>query len=81
MNYALTEHARDALATRQIEIAWVERALTKPELTEEDRIDPELEHHLLRIPEFENRLLRVIVNGTRTPPLIVTAFFDRRKTL
>jgi len=81
MNYELTEHARDALETRQIALAWVERALDAPETTEADPLDPDLEHRLARIPEWGNRVLRVIVNGKTAPPRIVTAFFDRRRTI
>jgi hypothetical protein len=81
MDYVLTEHARDALRKRQIALAWMERALSAPEATEADPVDPDLEHRLARIPEFGNRVLRVIVNGRRTPPLVVTVFFDRRRSL
>ena len=81
MDYALTEHARDALEKRLIPIAWMERALTQPEVTEPDPVDPDLEHRLARISEFGNRVLRVIVNSKRTPPLVVTVFFDRRRTI
>jgi hypothetical protein len=81
MDYMLTEHARDALQKRQIALAWVERALSTPEATEADPVDQDLEHRLARIPEFGNRVLRVIVNGKKTPPLVVTAFFDRRRTI
>jgi hypothetical protein len=81
MAYDLTEHARDALETRKIELAWVERAFDTPEATEPDPMDPDLEHRLSRIPEWGDRVLRVIVNGKTTPPRIVTAFFDRRRTI
>ncbi len=81
MDYVLTEHARDALEKRQIQIAWVEQALTAPEVTEADPMDADLHHRLARIPEFGNRVLRVIVNGKKTPPHVVTAFFDRRRTI
>ena len=81
MEYVLTEHARDALEKRQIPLAWMERALSTPEATEADPVDADLEHRLARIPEFGNRVLRVIVNGKRTPPHVVTAFFDRRRTI
>jgi hypothetical protein len=81
MDYILTEHARDVLEKRLISIAWMEEALTKPELTEADPVDPDLEHRLVRIPEFGNRVLRVIINGRRRPPLVVTVFFDRRRTI
>lgn len=49
--------------------------------TEADPVDPDLEHRLARIPEYGNHVLRVIVNGKTTPPRIVTAFFDRRRTV
>ncbi len=81
MAYELTEHARDALEKRKIELAWVERVLDLPEATEADPVDLDLEHRLARIPEWGNRVLRVIVNGKTTPPRIVTAFFDRRRTV
>ena len=81
MDYILTEHARDALEKRQIPVAWMEHALTRPEVTEPDPVDPDLEHRLARIPEFDNRVLRVIINRKRTPPLVVTVFFDRKRTI
>ncbi|MCP9439842.1 MAG: DUF4258 domain-containing protein [Nitrospira sp.] len=81
MDYVLTEHARDALEKRRIPTAWMEHVLTQPEVTEADPVDPDLEHRLARIPEFGNRMLRVIINGKRTPPLVVTVFFDRRRTI
>lgn len=81
MEYTLTEHARDALQKRRIDLDWVERALDAPELTEPDPLDAELEHRMTRIAEFGDRVLRVVVNGHKTPPHIVTAFFDRRRTL
>jgi hypothetical protein len=81
MDYVLTEHARDVLEKRQIQTAWLEQALTAPELTEADPVDPDLEHRLARIREFGDRVLRVIVNFKKAPPHVVTAFFDRRRTL
>ncbi len=81
MDYFLTEHARDALKKRQIQIAWMEQALTAPEVTEADPVDADLEHRLARIPEFGHRVLRVIVNPKRTPPQVVTVFFDHRGTI
>jgi Domain of unknown function (DUF4258) len=81
MDYELTEHARDALEKRHIALAWVEHAFGAPEATEADPVDPDLEHRLARIAEWGNRVLCVIVNGKTTPPRIVTAFFDRRRTI
>jgi hypothetical protein len=44
-------------------------------------VDRELEQRLVQICDFSNRVLRVIVNGKKTPPFVVTAFFDRRRTI
>lgn len=52
MTYELTEHARDALEKRKIELAWVERVFDTPKATEADPVDPDLEHRLARIPEW-----------------------------
>ncbi|QGU32980.1 DUF4258 domain-containing protein [Thermochromatium tepidum] len=81
MDYVLTEHAQDALKKRHIPVAWMERALTAPELTEADPVDADLEHRLARIPEFGHRVLRVVVNTRKRPLHVVTAFFDRRRTI
>ncbi len=79
MDYALTEHARDALKKRQIKVAWMEQVLSAPEVIETDPVDSDLEHRLARIAEFSNRVLRVIINGKKKPPYVVTLFFDRRR--
>jgi len=81
MDYVLTEHARDALKKRQIQIAWMKHALNAPEVIEADPVDPDLEHRLARIPDFGDRVLRVIINNRRTPPHVVTVFFDRRRNI
>ncbi len=79
MDYNLTEHARDALKKRQIALEWLEKTLTAPESIEGDSMDETLEHRLARIPEFGGRMLRVIVDVRAAPPLVVTAYFDRRR--
>lgn len=81
MDYVLTEHARDALEKRQIQVAWLEQVLTAPEAAEADPVDADLEHRLARIPEFGHRVLRVIVNVKKTPLHVITVFFDRRRTI
>ena len=81
MVYDLTEHARDALEKRKIELVWAELVIDSPEATEADPVDPDLEHRLARIPERGDRVLRVIVNRSAAPLRVVTAFFDRRRTV
>ena len=70
MNYTLTQHARENLRERSISLAWVDRALTAPEWTETDAVDPHLEHRFAVIPEFGGRVLRVIC----TDPLKLDTF-------
>ena len=77
IRYSLTQHAQDRLEKRQIQIEWIERAVTAPELIEADRSDPDLRHYLVTIPEYGKRVLRVIVNETTIPVNIVTFYFDR----
>ena len=77
MNYELSQHAKDVLAERDIPTAWLERVLEKPEKTESDKKDPEVEHYLARIVEHGNRVLRVVINRRASPVRIVTVYFDR----
>lgn len=79
MDYEFTEHAQDAMRKRNIEKAWVERALQSPHWTEKDNVDPSLEHRLAHIPEFGGRVLRVVLNPETTPARVVTLFFDHRR--
>jgi hypothetical protein len=76
MHYVLTEHAKETLQRRSnIQLHWLEQAITAPHQIEKDATDPELTHHLFKIEEFEGRVLRVIVNQTVDPMRIITAFF------
>ena len=78
MNYVLTEHAKESLQRRSnIQLHWLEQAITTPHRIEKDAIDSELTHYLYKVSEFEGRVLRVIVNSTVEPIRIITAFFDR----
>ncbi|MCW5942889.1 MAG: DUF4258 domain-containing protein [Fimbriimonadaceae bacterium] len=79
MDYELTQHARDALEKREIDVVWMERTVARPEWTESDPVDSDLEHRLAAIPEFGDRVLRVIVNRKASPLRVVTAYFDRRR--
>ena len=77
MKYELTNHAKKALAEREIPVEWLERTLGAPELTLPDPDDPEVERRFRKIPEFGGRVLRVAVNTTVEPVRIVSVFFDR----
>ncbi len=78
MQIEYSKHARDAIIEREIDPEWIMHTLDNPVRTEPDAEDPGLTHFLARIPENGNRVLRVILNDTVTPPLVVSAFFDRR---
>ena len=75
MDFDLTEHARESLRKRPN--IRLEHVLHKPERSEPDGIDPDLEHRLGRIDEYEGRVLRVIVNRAVRPLRVVTVYFDR----
>lgn len=75
----MTQHAADAMAEREIDLAWVEFVLTNPQRTEPDRTDPDLVHALAPIAEHGDRVLRVVYNPSTKPARIVTCYFDRRQ--
>ena len=77
MNLDYTEHALQRLAKRQLEQAWVERAVATPARIDPDETDPTLEHRLAVVPELANRVLRVIVSKTE-PKRVITAHLDRK---
>jgi hypothetical protein len=77
MEFTLSKHAEDTMREREIDFAWLAATMEAPEATELHPDDPTLIYVFRRIPEFGNRVLRVVHNQTRTPPHIVTAYFDR----
>jgi hypothetical protein len=78
VRFALTQHAHDRLDRRQVKLAWIEFVLDHPARVEQDRIDPDLTHHLAPIPEFDSRVLRVVANHRVSPSLVIPFYFDRR---
>jgi hypothetical protein len=78
-SYELSAHAATVIAERDIEVAWLELAMTRPDRVEPHRFDPALKHAFVRIPDRGDRVLRVVYNPSRTPPKIVTAYFDRQQ--
>ena len=51
IRYELSAHSIAVMAARQIQLEWMERVLSKPERTEPDKVDPDLQHALGRIAE------------------------------
>ena len=78
MKFELTQHAKKALAEREIALEWVERAMSAPELRLPDPGDAAVERRYRRIPEHGGRVLRVAVNIAVEPERIVSVFFDRK---
>ncbi len=77
MNYSLSQHAADVIREREIRPEWIAETMARPAATNPDPDDPELLHALRPIADFGYRVLRVIFNQTKTPPHVVTVFFDR----
>ena len=77
MDYELSAHARDVIEERQIQAAWIERALATPARIDPRENDPTAESRFIRIPEFGDRVLRVIVNKQVAPCRVVSVYFDR----
>jgi Domain of unknown function (DUF4258) len=78
VKFQLTNHARKAVAEREIPIEWIERTLDTPELIVPDPNDPTIERCFRQIPEFGGRVLRVAVNRAVEPKRVVSVFFDRK---
>jgi hypothetical protein len=74
----LTQHARDAVAEREIEPDWIRRVAHAPEWTHPDPHRPGVERRFRAIPEHGGRVLRVACFETPLEIRIVTVFFDRR---
>ena len=74
-----TLHALTAIGERGIQREWVARVVSKPEWTEPDAIQPEVQLAFGRIPEARGRILRVVYADSEGERRIITAFFDRTK--
>jgi len=73
MQYRLSQHAKDVIAQRGIEEAWIEQVLMAPSLKK--MIDQNEVHYYASIEAYENRCLKVVYNPQKR--LIVTVYFDR----
>jgi uncharacterized DUF497 family protein len=74
----LTQHAKDMLTKRRIDVAWIEKAVDSPNLVVPDPLDTTLEQRFVKIPEYGGRVLKVVVNKMASPERVVSAYFDRR---
>jgi hypothetical protein len=44
--YDLSQHAKEVICERGVQVRWLEQVLASPELIELDADDPQLTHHL-----------------------------------
>lgn len=77
MEYTLSKHAQDAIREREIRPEWISATLANPASTRPDNDDSDLVHAMKPIAEHGLRVLRVIYNRSKTPPNVVTVYFDR----
>ncbi len=76
--FVLSRHAERVLLERGVAIEWVAAVIAMPTKTEADSEDAELRHALGPVAAREGRVLRVVYNPGKKPPVVVTAYFDRR---
>ncbi|MBD0267802.1 MAG: DUF4258 domain-containing protein [Cyanobacteria bacterium Co-bin8] len=76
--YKLSQHAKQRLTERKIELQWVIKTLAEPALVEPHPEDATCQCAYRAIPEVEGRILKVVYNTTTDPWRIVTVHFDRR---
>ena len=75
----LTDHAREMLVERAIDLVWVEATIREPEIIEDDPIRLGVVRAFRRIPEREGRFLRVVYIRTDDTVRVLTVFFDRSR--
>ena len=76
-HFILTNHAKQVIRERGIQVKWVAKVIRYPNKIERDKVDVKLLHHLGKIPERGSRALRVVLNCGVSPMRVVTAYFDR----
>jgi uncharacterized DUF497 family protein len=74
-----TRHAETMLAERNIERAWVERVIGKPDFVEPDANLENVVRAFRAIAERGGRILRVVYSVRGNQIVVITAFFDRAK--
>lgn len=74
----LTQHAADSMIERELRTEWLDAAVRRPDWSEPDPDDPEVERRYRAIPERDGRVLRVACVEDEASIRVVTVFFDRR---
>lgn len=74
--YVLTKHARDRMRQRGIEAEWVAQVLRNPYSRHRDELNPNISKAYGFIYEKGNRVLCVLYEGSTTPWVVVTAYFE-----
>jgi uncharacterized DUF497 family protein len=72
-----TQHSLDVMREREIELAWVERTVARPQWCEPDPFDSAVERRFAAVPERTGRYLRVACVETSAEIRIISAFLDR----
>lgn len=72
-----TAHARTVMVERELDPAWIERAVREPEWELPGPSGPGIVRGFRRIPERGNRILRVACVETDSGIRILSAFLDR----
>lgn len=75
--FVLTNHAKQVIQERRIDVEWIEGVIRSPQRVARDKTDASLSHYLGKIPERGGKMLRVVLNCKVTPIRVVTAYFDR----
>lgn len=73
MNHVLTAHAREEMARRQIDQAWVDKVMTQPEQTVAGLGNREIRQGRIET-EAGLFLVRCVVEAWRNPPVVVTVY-------
>jgi len=73
MKYELSQHAKDVISNREIDIKWIDDVLSQP--TKKDIVNDREVHFFKSIVDASNKCLKVVVNPINEK--IITAYFDR----
>jgi hypothetical protein len=76
--FELSNHAQHQSQERNIQGAWLEKALSSPDRLLLLADSHGNTHYLKQIKDFGDRWLRVVVNPSVNPKQVITVFFDRR---